>query len=112
MQAIGFSGVHPILFWSDRMPHRQTIRREWPLHMSALYNRSAWAIHPLFFCKGSARKTKACAAFSSSDRSSRGPSIQSKPAKNFSGRAIGASRSFRSGGGGANGQQFEKAKPT
>ena len=41
-------------------------------HVSTLY-RSARAVHP-FFRKGSARKTTACAAFSSSDRSSRGSS--------------------------------------
>ena len=40
--------------------------------------------HPFLFRKGSARKTTTCAAFSSSDRSSRGPSVRSKPVRNFS----------------------------
>ena len=78
---------------------------------SCTLHRSARAVHP-FFRKGSARKTTACAAFSSSDRPSGGSSGRSKPARIFSVRAIGASRSFRSVGCDASSRQFEEAQPT
>lgn len=52
--------------------------------------------------------TTACAAFSNSDRLSRGPSVRPKPAKNIFWSSSRASRSFRSNGCDANSRQFTK----